>query len=332
MKVANQYSWNLLEAFAIPCFCGIQHAGDRDRQLQAVKTSLILVSVFCVTQWLIGHWSSSLALQADAGHLLSDALALVITFSAIWLAKRPAHERATFGHQRVEILAALLNGLGLLGISVWIIHESWLRWQAPQAILSTPMILGSLIGLCLNVLNLLALYKESQQSLNLRAAFLHTVSDLASSIGAIIAGISIHFWHCFWVDTFIGLIVAALTIATALPLLKDSLEVFLEYAPLAIDIQALQEAVLAFPEVKHISTLRLWSLTQENTALCLKIQVSIELDPVDRDYLLKQIETQLKRSFGVSEVTIQISSLPSQAARPVHQLFQQSLAEKILLH
>ncbi len=339
MTISSQ-PWQWFRALAVPtCFCGMQHgwqaagqASTSQQRLQVVKTALALLIVLFLAQWTIGHWSGSLALQVDAGHLFSDVLALSITLSAIALARRPAqaNDRATFGHQRLEILAALFNGVSLLGIAGWMIYESVQRWQSPQTVLSQPMLLGALLGLLVNGFNLWSLGQGDRQDLNLRAAFLHTASDFASSIGALIAGISIHLWHCFWVDTCMGLMVAGLTLVSALPLLKESLEVMLEYAPKSVDLAAIRELLAVFPEVEQVDKLRVWSLTQESIALCLHLQVSPALDHRDRDRLLKTLQNRLGEEFQIQEAIIQISSLPIQSLSMPHPLFRQSLAEQIL--
>jgi cobalt-zinc-cadmium efflux system protein len=337
MTVASQ-PWQWFRTIAVPtCFCGIQHglaaaglASTSPQRLKVVKTALALLIVLFLAQWTIGHWSGSLALQADAGHLFADVLALAITLSAIWLARRPADDRATFGHQRVEILAALLNGVSLLGIAGWMIYESVQRWQLPQPVLSGPMLLGALLGLLINGVNLLSLRQSDRQDLNLRAIFLHTAADFASSIGALIAGISIHLWNCFWIDTCMGLMVAALTLVSALPLLQESLEVMLEYAPKSVDLPALRKQLASFPSIERVEQLRVWSLTRESIALCLHLQVSPELDNLARDRLLKTLQNLLREEFQVQEAIIQIASLPVQALAMPHPLFRQSLAEQIL--
>jgi cobalt-zinc-cadmium efflux system protein len=309
------------------CFCGVRHGiGPSEQRLEAVKTTLALLIVLCLSQWTIGHWSGSLVVQADAGHLVADILALVITGWAIWLGKQPATGRATFGHQRLEILAALFNGLSLVGISGWIIYESVMRWQSPPEVLSLPMLLGSLLGLLVNGFNLSILSQGSQQNLNLRAAFLHTAADFASSIGAMVAGISIHLWHCFWIDACIGLMVAGLTIVSAFPLIQESLEVMLEYAPKSIDVPQVRQFLTTFPEIEQVTTLRVWSLTPENVVLCLHLQVGSTLDFDDRDRWLDQLQNQLKAAFAIQETIIQISSLPQ---RDLHPLFHQSLLQQV---
>jgi cobalt-zinc-cadmium efflux system protein len=336
MTVVSQ-PWRWFRALAVPtCFCGMPHgfsatgrSSTSQQRLEIVKTALALLIVLFFAQWTIGHWSGSLTLQADAGHLFSDVLALVITFGAIWWARRPADDRATFGHQRLEILAALFNGVSLLGIAGWIVYESVLRWQAPQAVLSGPMLLGALLGLAINGLNLITLSQGDRQDLNLRAAFLHTASDFASSIGALIAGVSIHLWHCFWIDTCIGLMVAGLTLISALPLLRESLEVMLEYAPKSVDIAAIRELLATFPAIERVETLRVWSLTRESIALCLHLQVGANLDQADRDRLLKTLQNRLRDDFQIQEVIIQISSLPIHALSATHPLFRQSLLAQV---
>jgi cobalt-zinc-cadmium efflux system protein len=344
MTMASFSLQRFVANWAVPaCFCGIQHLVQPDavanievnanRRLRIVSSALGLLIVGFFAQWTIGHWSGSLALQADASHLFSDILALVITFSAIWFGKRPADDRATFGHQRLEILAALFNGVSLLGIAGWIIYVSIQRWQMPQDILSGPMLLGALLGLIFNGLNLVALGQglgsDNRQDLNLRAAFLHTASDFASSIGAMIAGISIHLWHCVWIDTCIGLMVAALTLISAMPLLQESLEVILEYAPKSVDIPAIRDLLATLPEIERVETLRVWSLTRSSVALCLHLQVKAELDQRDRDRILRHLHSHLREKFGIAEVVIQISSSPIRVLPVPHPLFRQSLLEQI---
>jgi cobalt-zinc-cadmium efflux system protein len=337
MTIASQ-PWQWFRTLTVPtCFCGIQHRIESaglestpQRRLQMVKTALALLIVLFFAQWTIGHWSGSLALQADAGHLFSDVVALAITLSAIGLARRPAGDRATFGHQRIEMLAALLNGLSLLGIAGWMIYETVQRWQSPQTVLGAPMLLGALLGLVINGFNLFTLSQGDRRDLNLRAAFLHTASDFASSIGALVAGISIHLWDCVWIDTCIGLMVAGLTLVSALPLLKESLEVILEYAPTSVDVPAMRAWLAGLPEIEQVEKLRVWSLTRESIALCLHVQVRIDLDHHDRDRLLKTLQNRLREEFQIQDAIIQISSLPIQSLSAPHPLFRQSLAEQIL--
>ncbi len=327
--------WQWPGMMVVPaCFCGIRHSlestgPDSQQKFRVVKMTLALLIVLFFAQWAIGHWSGSLALQADASHLFSDVLALGITLFAIGLARRPAGDRATFGHQRFEILAALFNGVSLLGISGWILYESLMRWQAPQDVLSLPMLLGSLLGLAINGFNLWALSQGGKGDLNIRAALLHTASDLVGSIGAMIAGISIHLWHCFWIDTCIGFMVAGITMMSAVPLLQESLEVMLEYAPKSLDLQAIRDCLTDEPAIVQVETLRVWSLTRENIVLCLHLKVSDSLNDGDRDRLLKRLQARLQTKFQIQEAIIQISSLSLRPPTPIHPLLQPNLLEQV---
>lgn len=337
MTVTSQNSWMSFNTFLMPsCFCGVQHSinsnpdSNPDRKLQAVRTSLVVVTIFCLGQWMVGHWSGSLTLQADAGHLFSDVFALGITLLALTLTRNPADDRATFGHHRLEIVAAFLNGLSLLGISIWIIYESLSRWQLPQNILSIPMLCGSIVGLFVNGFTLITLSQSGRDNLSLRAVVLHVASDFVGSIGALIAGISIHLWHCFWIDTCIGFMVAGLTLLSAIPLIKESLDVLLQYAPKSLNLQEVHQFIADFPNVEKIETLQIWSLTQETTVLCLKIQVKSDLDSSDRDHLLGHLKFKLSQNFQIQEVMIEISSFLLPISREVHPIFKQSLMDQVL--
>ena len=333
MAVTGRNSWFSFDTFLMPsCFCGVQHSvsSNPDGKLQAVRTSLIVVTIFCLSQWIVGHWSGSLTLQVDAGHLFSDVFALALTLLAIALARRPADDRATFGHHRLEVIAAFLNGLSLLGISIWIIYESFSRWQIPQNILSVPMLFGAIVGLLVNGFNLITLSKSGRDDLNLRAVVLHIASDFVGSVGALIAGISIHLWHCFWIDTCIAFMVAGLTLLSTIPLIKESLDVLLQYAPKSVNLQEVHKFIADFQDVKEVETLQIWSLTRETTVLCLKIQVKADLDSSDRDHLLRQLKSKLIKNFQIQEVMIEISSFSLPMSLEVHPIFKQSLIDQVL--
>jgi cobalt-zinc-cadmium efflux system protein len=194
-----------------------------------------LLAVFFLAEWSVGLWSQSLSLQADAGHILSDITALVISLLASFLAQQPAKKKATFGNQRIEVLAALLNGLGLLAIATFITWEAIQRWQHPATILGLPMLGIAVLGLIVNLLNITLLHPHTHNDLNLRGALLHVIADTASSVGVIIAALTVHLWDWWWADVAISLIVATFTGLSALPLVQESLKIFLEYAPESID-------------------------------------------------------------------------------------------------
>ncbi|MGV0024317.1 cation diffusion facilitator family transporter [Phormidesmis priestleyi] len=313
-----------------PCFCGLLHSNDSSSQkMQVISIALVLLASLFATELAIGTWSHSLSLLADAGHLLADVTALSMTLGAAWLAQRPARDRATFGHQRVEILAALLNGLGLLAIAAFVTWESWERFNLPQTVLGLPMLLGAGIGLLVNSLNILLLYQRSQDDLNLKAAFLHVVADAASSVGVIIASLTIYFWHWMWMDTTASLMVAVLTSLSALPLIKQSLEILLEYAPTSIDPTEIEATLLAFESVQQVEALWIWSISANQIALVAQIRVAKSLGSGERDRLLQKLQTHLQRIYQIEEIVLQLKSDELQVKTSLHPLLHQSLTEHV---
>ncbi len=200
------------------CFCGISHQPKGQRKLRVVAIALLSLVVLFLVEWGMAQWSGSLSLQADAGHLMIDGGALTITLVATWLAGRNP------GNQRLETLAALVNALGLLVIALLIGWEGVERWRSPQVVMGLPMLLGGLLGLGVNGMNLWLLGRDRGDDLNLRAAYLHTASDAASSVGILLASLSIHLWHLHWMDVTVSWLVAGLTGLSAVPLIRESVE------------------------------------------------------------------------------------------------------------
>ncbi|MEB3339033.1 MAG: cation diffusion facilitator family transporter, partial [Leptolyngbyaceae bacterium] len=171
----------------------------------------------------VGLWSHSLALLADSEHMISDSLALGLALLATWLARSARTDAGVQGNHRVEVGAALINGVGLVAIALWIAREAVMRLQAPAIeILSLPMLMTAIVGLGVNSVNILLLHQDSHHDLNLKGAFLHIVADAISSIGVILAAISVWQWHWLWADGVISLFVAGLIILGAIPLILQS--------------------------------------------------------------------------------------------------------------
>ncbi|MCY7323807.1 MAG: cation diffusion facilitator family transporter [Phormidesmis sp. CAN_BIN36] len=313
-----------------PCYCGYLHSENPRKKVQTLSIALVLLSSLFATELMIGAFSHSLSLLADAGHLFADIAALGMTLLAVWIAQRPAMGRSTFGHRRVEILAALLNGLSLLAIAAFVIWESVDRFHTPQTVLGLPMLIGAAIGLGVNSLNLVLLHQRSQDDLNLKAAFLHVLADAASSVGVIAASLTIYFWHWMWMDATASLLVAGLTSLSALPLVKESLEILLEYAPSSIDPAEVETSLMTFEPVNQVNNLRIWSITSGQVALNAHLQVSATLENYDRDLLLDQIRSHLSEQFLIQEITLQITTEQSAEKPELHPFFTQSLTSHVL--
>lgn len=179
-----------------------------------------LIGTFAIAEWGIGHFSHSLALVADSGHLVSDCLALVLALAATILSQRP-----TLQDKQLEVWAALFNGVSLGGIAGLIAWEAIQHWIAgPEAIATLPMLVTACVGIVVNGINVTLLHQGSHEDLNLRAAWLHMLADMLSAIGVVFAAVAIAVFGWLWIDSAIGLVIAGLIFSTALPLLLQSLQ------------------------------------------------------------------------------------------------------------
>lgn len=267
-----------------------------------------MISTFSIAELFVSASSHSLALLADAGHLLSDSVALGIAILAAWIAQLPASSQATFGYRRVEILAALVNGVGLLAIALWIIWEAISRFQGGDAeILSLPMLITAIVGLVINSLNLVLLHEHSHQDLNLRGVFLHMLADAISSVGLIIAAILVWTMNWNWADTVISLFVSALIIAGSVPLIGQSLNILLERTPGHLDLNHLHTHLTSFEGVLTVDNLRVWAIALGQEALSAHLTVYPK-DGEIRDRLLHTIKTSLQHEFGIQEIFLQMTS------------------------
>lgn len=253
--------------------------------------------------------SHSLALFADAGHMLSDSFALALSLFALWVGRLPASNRATFGYGRVEILAALVNGIGLLSIALWIGWEAIARLQSPpEQILSLPMLITASVGLAVNSLNAFLLHDHSHHDLNVRGAFLHMVADALSSVGVILAAIAVWQLHWDWADGAVSLAVSGFIGVGAIPLIRQSLNILLEKTPSHLDTAELQAHLENFEAVRSVEQLRVWAIALHQQALSAHLTVDCR-DGDQRDRLLRQIQTSIQQEFGIQEVFLQMSGV-----------------------
>ncbi len=197
-------------------------------KIKLLVVALILVCSFAIAELMVGLLSHSLALLADSFHLGSDCLALVLALLASWIAQRRKTHHLISGNHRIEVLAALLNGLGLVAIALWIAWEAVERLQSPPVeILSLPMLATASVGFGVNSINIALLHKDSHHDLNLKAAFLHMLADAASSIGVILAAIAVWALNWIWADGAISLLVSGLIIVSVTPLIIESFKALL---------------------------------------------------------------------------------------------------------
>ncbi len=205
------------------------HSSQPANKVRLLVTALVLICSFSLTELAVGLFSHSLALLADSGHLASDCFALILALFASWMAQRRRSKDLASGNHWVEVLAALINGVGLVAIALWIGWEAIVRLQSPPVeILSLPMLATASVGLGVNSINIFLLHKDSHHDLNLRGAFLHVLADAASSVGVILAAIAVWALNWLWADGVITLFVSGLIIVSATPLIVQSISMLVK--------------------------------------------------------------------------------------------------------
>ncbi len=272
---------------------------------RVLSIALAITVCFMVAEAIIGFVSGSLVLVADAGHMLTDAGGLILALTAIWLGRRPANERKTYGYYRTEILAALLNVGLLVAVSLYILVEAARRVFDSSTPDGVPIIIVASIGLCVNVAGAWLLANGSRDSLNVRAAFLDMISDVFASIGAIVAGVIILTTGWRYADPLVAAAVAIIILPRAWSLLRSALDVLLEGTPDGMAIADVQCAIVDVGGVRAVHDLHVWTVTSGFVALSGHVEVD---DNVDRDAILIELRKRLRDRFGIEHVTIQIEN------------------------
>jgi cobalt-zinc-cadmium efflux system protein len=267
---------------------------------------LLLTLVYMIAEAAGGWLSNSLALLADAGHMLTDVGALGLTLGAIWFASRPATRKKTFGFYRMEILAAFVNGIVLVLLSIWVIYEAVMRWQAPPAVSggSVSIIAGG--GLIVNIIAAFLLRSGSKQDLNMRGAWLHVMGDLVGSVAAIAAGVLILTAGWLWADPASSIFISLIIVIGAGRLVLESVNVLLEGTPAHIDISDVEGTILQVDGVADVHDLHVWTISSGREALSAHVRLS---GPVDHAKLLSSIRESIHDKFEIDHMTIQMEKL-----------------------
>ena len=255
----------------------------------------------------IGGWlTNSLALIADAGHMLTDVAALTLTLAAIWFGSRAATSRKTYGYYRLEILAAFVNGIALVLLSVWIGIEAFGRWQLPPDVAGGQMTIVAAGGLIVNIIAAYLLHSDHKHDLNMRGAFLHVMGDLLGSVMAIIAGLLIVGFGWLWADALGSILISLIIIAGSWRLILDSVNVLLEGTPTHIDLDAVESEIVNTNGVAGVHDLHVWTISSGIDALSAHISHD---DSVSHSELLAVVRKKLHDSFGIDHLTIQMETL-----------------------
>ena len=298
---------------------GLSRESDR-RRLRAV---LFLTFAYGLAEIGGGLWTGSLALLADAGHMFTDVASLALALGALWMAQRPATARHTYAYGRVEILAALLNGLFMWAVVAWIGYEAVDRLRAASAVRTLPMLGVATGGLVVNAVAYAILHRgtrERERSLNLRGAGLHVLGDLLGSIGAMTAAIVIEMTGWTAADPLASLFIGLLILVSAWRIVRDAVHILLEGAPFGLNVEELIVSMRDVEGVTGVHDLHVWTITSGYPAL--SVHVVCDHD-VPRDVLLLRLNRFLRERFGISHTTIQIESeTPPGHMKPMARLIQ----------
>lgn len=263
----------------------------------------MLTGAFTLVEVVGGLATGSLALLADAGHMLSDALAVGVALFAIWLARRPPTPRRSFGYRRAEILAALANGVTLVAVAAWILIEAIRRLDNPPDVLGGWMLVVALAGLASNAVAALLLLRSGRGTLNVEAAFRHVVADVLGSVGVIVAAVVILTTGWSLVDPLVSAGIAVLIAASAWGVLREATHVLLEGTPSDIDLEELTRTILDVPGIESVHDLHVWTITSGFDALSAHVLVGRDEDCHARR---RAVETALESRFGIGHTTLQV--------------------------
>ncbi len=279
------------------------HRGHGESRL---LIALVLTGVYMIVEAAGGFIFNSLALLADAGHMLSDVVALALSLAAIKIGNRSPTERHTFGFRRTEILAAFANGLALWAIVALIFLEAGHRFYSPQPVQGGGMLLIATVGLGVNAVMALLLFSSRKESLNIKGAFVHIVSDALGSMGAIVAAVIILQTGENRVDPAVSILVGGLIIYSSWSLIRESLHILMEGVPKGLNIKDIEQAILHQDGVCCLYDLHVWTIGADQRAISAHVVVS---DPEwDRTELLKRLNGLLDEEFKITHTTIQIEA------------------------
>jgi cobalt-zinc-cadmium efflux system protein len=271
-----------------------------------------LAIVFCLTTaYLIaevvgGLMTGSLALLADAGHMLTDVAGLGLALLAIKFAERPATPERTYGYYRVEILAALTNAVVLIGISLYILYEAWERFRNPPQVESGTMLVVAAIGLGINIAGIIILRKGSKDSLNMKGAYFEVLSDMLTSVGVIVAGVIMLTTGWYYADPLISAGIGLFILPRTWLLLREAVGILLEGTPSGVNLTAVREAVTRLSGVKEMHDLHVWTLTSGVNAMSAHVVV---VDPDGHAEVLSAVHDVITREFPIAHVTIQTENV-----------------------
>lgn len=281
---------------------GHSHPPDDTRRARLLFV-LGLAVAYMLAEAVGGWLSNSLALLADAGHMLSDVAALGLSLLAVWIASQPATPQRTFGYHRAEILAALANGTLLLLVSGGIILEAWHRWSAPPEIEANTMLVIAVGGLIVNAVMLSVLHGGHQHDLSIRGAWLHVIGDTLGSVGVIVAALGLRWWNLAWIDPVASVLISVLIVFSAVNLMREAVDILMEKAPESVSVSEVRDCLLSLPGVQGVHCLHVWRIASGRDSMSAHLVVETDRCNVDQ---LATARAALTERFAVGHITLQL--------------------------
>ncbi len=287
---------------------GLPNAADHDRPARVDRRPLVVALAITTTFFFVelagAYISNSLALLADAAHMLTDIAAIGLALFAMWLAGRETRPERTFGYLRAEILAALVNAVSLIVLAIYIFWEAWRRFQEPPEVESGPLLVVAVAGMLANIAAAWVLSRGAghRDNLNTRGAFLHVLGDLLGSVATIVAALVIAFTGWYAADPILSVLIGGLVVFGAWSLLRESVDVLLEAAPRGVVIADVRRAMDAVPGVAGIHDLHVWTVTSGLTALSAHVETE---NLANWETCMKTLATMLREQFGIAHATLQ---------------------------
>ena len=273
--------------------------------LQKKFRVFIWLSFFILLMEIIGGiFTNSLALLSDAGHVLIDLLALVLTYFSIRLSQKAATKKFTFGYYRTEIFSAIINGVVLIFVTLYILYESYIRFLSPQAIKGPEMLIIAIVGFLANLYVVVKMQGYEKENLNVKGAYLHVLSDMLSSVGVIIAGIIIVATNNYIFDSIISAMIGLFILVQSLSLIRQSIHILMEATPKNINLDKLSDDIKKIDGVQEIHDLHIWSISSDVYALSSHILIEAK-NITFMNKIVSNINEMIKSKYNITHSTIQ---------------------------
>jgi len=285
-------------------------SGHHHHHHHDVKGLRLLITIFLnviitISQIIGGIYSGSLALLSDALHNFSDVMTLVITYVANRMARRSPTHGKTFGYKRAEIIAALFNASVLVGTGIFLIIEAAQRMVKPEPVDSMIVIVLALLGIVFNAASLLLIKEDAHHNMNIKAAYLHLMTDVMTSVAVLIGGIAIYLYQFYWVDPLISMLIAIYLIYAAYEIVRDSIRILMQFAPAHIDLVGIERLACGHPELSNIHHIHVWQLNDHEIFLEAHLDFHENLPLEKVMHICTALEEKIKTAYGITHVTLQ---------------------------